>query len=503
MPRSRSDTTDAVRQTLILGLLALTMVFAPLIRAGQPPLALMGIQLLAVALIGAALWQRPALRWGEVIGLALLALVPLLYLVPLPAGLAGALPGRGIYWDVWTKSLGEDGLPGMAHLSLIPSRTFAAWLVVLIPIGVFLAVRSLDPKRLPVLVYLLLGIAALQSVLGLIQFGAGPDSPFYLGMEHTHFGSAVGTYTNRNHLAAFIAMTLPLALALLFFNAGRGRDRRRGARARAAFLSTVRGQQALVFAALVVLMLIALIFSRSRAGIALTMLGILLSVAVFSRRIGGDNVFGPTGSLVAIALGLAVAIGLVPVLDRFSVENVVDDARWEIFGSTLAGIGTFFPVGSGPGTYQEVYPVFQPLDLGRWFINRAHNDYLEWVFEGGVAAVVLIGWLLVLYVMRWPRVWSAGEWSRLRFLQVGSGVGIFLILLHELVEYNLHTPANLIFFAVLVGIFFSEPDAEVTAGHRTKRRTPVLGEEPAEAAYAPVVPSKPAPDQIKNPFLED
>ena len=79
MPPSRSDTTDAIRQTLILGLLAVTMVFAPLIRAGQPPLALMGLQLLAVALIAAALWQRPALRWSEVVGLALLVLVPLLY----------------------------------------------------------------------------------------------------------------------------------------------------------------------------------------------------------------------------------------------------------------------------------------------------------------------------------------------------------------------------------------------------------------------------------------
>jgi len=503
MPQPKRESTEAVRQTVILGLLVLTMVFAPLIRAGQPPLALMGLQLLALLLIGTALWQRPVLRWGEVVGLSLLALVPLLYLAPLPAGLAEALPGRALYWDVWTRSLGEGGLPSIANPSLIPSRTFSAWLVVLIPIGVFLAVRTLEPKRLPVLVYLLLGIAAMESVLGLIQFGAGPDSPFYLGMERTHFGSAVGTYTNRNHLAGLIAMTLPLALALLFFNAGRGRDRHRGARARAAFLSTVRGQQALAFAALVVLLLVAVTFSRSRAGITLTMLGILLSVALYSRRIGGDNVFGPTGSLVAIALGLAVAIGLVPVLDRFSVANVVDDNRWEIFGTTLTGLGTFFPVGSGPGTYQEVYPAFQPLELGRWLINRAHNDYLEWVFEGGVAAMVLIGWLLVVYVAQWRRVWSKGEWSRLRFIQVGSGVGIFLILLHELVEYNLHTPANLIFFTVLAGIFLSEPDAEITAGHHASRRTPRLGEEPGEVAYVPVVPSKPAPDQIKNPFLDE
>lgn len=503
MSRFQVETAAAARQSVIVVLLAVTMVFAPLVRGGQPALPLMALQLLALALIGASLWQRPALRWGEVVGLGLVMLIPLIYLIPLPAGLAAALPGRAPYWDIWTVALGDAGLPGSASGTLIPGRTVAAWLVMLIPVGTFLAVRTLEPKRWPLLVYFLLGVAAFQSMLGLIQFGGGSESPFYLGMEHTHFGSAVGTYTNRNHLAGLIEMVLPIALALLFFNVGRGRDRRPGARARAAFLNSVRGQQALVFAALVVLLLVAVTFTRSRGGITLTMLGILLSVGLFSRRIGGDNAFGPAGSLVAIGLGLAVAIGLVPVLDRFSVANVVDDARWELFGTTLTGIGTFFPVGSGPGTYQEVYPAFQPLELGRWFINRAHNDYLEWIFEGGAAAVLLIGWLLALYVLRWWRVWSANEWSRSRFIQVGAGVGIFLILLHELVDYNLHTPANLIFFTVLVGIFFTDLDSEVAAPHQASRRTPLLGEDPPEAGYAPVVPSRPAPDQIKNPFLDD
>jgi len=503
MSRFQTDTVTAVRQAVIVALLALSMVFAPLVRGGQPALPLMVLQLVAVALIGASLWQRPVLRWGEVVGLGLLALMPLVYLVPLPANLAAALPGRTPYWEIWSTVVGDTGLPGSASSTLIPGRTVAAWLVVLIPIGVFLAVRTLEPKRWPLLIYLLLAVAAFQSVLGLIQFGGGSESPFYLGMEHTHFGSAVGTYTNRNHLAGLIEMALPIALALLFFSVGRGRDRARGARERAAFLNSVRGQQALVFAALVVLLLVAVIFTRSRAGIIFTMLGILLSVGLFSRRIGGDNAFGPTGSLVAIGIGLAVVIGLVPVLDRFSVENVVDDARWQLFGTTLTGIGTFFPVGSGPGTFQEVYPAFQPLELGRWFINRAHNDYLEWVFEAGAAAVLLIGWLLALYVMQWWRVWSVGEWSRSRFIQVGAGVGIFLILLHELVDYNLHTPANLIFFTVLVGMFFADLDSEVATQHRVARRTPLLGEEPAEARYTPIVPSKPAPDQIKNPFLDD
>ena len=78
-----------------------------------------------------------------------------------------------------------------------------------------------------------------------------------------------------------------------------------------------------------------------------------------------------------------------------------------------------------------------------------------------------------------------------------------LILLHELVDYNLHIPANMVFFAVLAGIFFS--DAETSRGHRTEgsRGTTRMDEPEPETTYTPVTPAKPAPDQIKNPFLDE
>jgi O-antigen ligase len=500
---SRTPTSSPLGRPLT-AVLAVTLVAAPLFRAGQTPLALLGLELAALVLLVMALWRPPALTRGEIVAVTALALFPLVYLIPLPLGLVEALPGREAYLDVWRTAFGDDGLPASARLTLVPPATQAAWLVLLIPVGVFLAVRSLASRQLTLLVGVLLAVTAVQAVIGLMQFGAGRDSGLYFGMDFSHFDSAVGTYTNRNHLAGLIEMALPIALALLFFTAGRDRAGHRSLRSRAAFLGSGRGQEALVYAALVVLFLLAVTFSRSRMGIGMTMLGILLSVALFSRRIGGNNAYGPIGSLVAIALGLAVTIGLVPVLDRFSVEGVVEDGRWAMFDATLTGVATFFPVGSGPGTYGDIFPAFQPLELGRWFVNRAHNDYLEWVFEAGLPAVLLIGGMLVLYALRWRRVLVPGDWSRLRFIQAGAGIGIALILLHELVDYNLHIPANLVFFALLAGIFFSDAETlEAAAGPRRTRGTARMDEPEPETTYAPVAPPKPAPDQIKNPFLDD
>jgi len=498
--------TGQVR-ALLIGIL---LVIAPILRGGTLPLALMTLELLALALLVAVLWRpRPGLVTGrETVALLALAAFPLAYLVPLPADLTVWLPGRGRYLD-GLRLVGDGALPATLRPSLAPFATEAAWLALLLPIAVFLATRSLPSERLLLLIKVLLGVAVFQATLGLMQFGGGQDSGLYLGMTFTHFDSGVGTYPNRNHLAGLMEMVLPITLALLLYSVGRkatepgAANRRRSWRRRLSFFSTLRGHAALAYGAVALLVLVGVIFSRSRAGITLSILGVLLAIGLFSRRLGGNNVYGPAGTLVVIAVGLGVAIGLVPVLDRFSVEGALADGRWSLFSATLEGIGAFFPLGSGPGTFSEVFPAFQPIEFGRQFANRAHNDYLEWLFEGGIGAALLILLLVGLYLFQWGRVIRASIWSRFQFVQVGAGVGILLLALHELVDYNLHTPANIAYFAFLAGVFFSDGqrDTEAQPG-KSPRRTPRMDlagrVTPAPGILTPAVPP---PDQIRNPFL--
>lgn len=267
----------------------------------------------------------------------------------------------------------------------------------------------------------------------------------------------------------------------------------------------MRGHTAFIYGALALLLLVGVIFTRSRTGIALTILGVVLATFAFARRIGGDNVYGPAGTVVAFAGGLGIAIGLAPILDRFTVLDPLEDLRWTMFSTTLNGIGAFFPIGSGPGTYSNVFHAFQPLELGRWFINHAHNDYLQWLFEGGAFAALIIVLLLGLYVFQWSKVWTKETWSQFRFMQVGAGIGIFLLLLHELVDYNLSIPANMVYFAFLAGIFFSDPGKDRVGGSRrnVKRRPSDQKQVALPTANSKAVkPLAPAPDQIKNPFAD-
>ncbi len=480
------------------------LLFAPLFRAGNLPLALLALELLALAILAILVWKFPRamLTPRELLALSLLLIIPLLYLIPLPAAVGHLLPGRELY-RVSLSLLDLDGFP--MRLSIVPLETQAAFLALLLPVAVFLGTRSLDANRIFTLVLLLIGIAAGEAILGLMQFGAGKESGLYLGMDFTHFGSAVGTYTNRNHLAGLLEMVLPVTLGLFFYSMGReDHERTRSWRRRVSFFSSMQGHQAFIYAALALLLLVGAIFTRSRTGVALVMLGVLLVTFGFARRIGGDNVYGAAGTVVAFALGIGVVIGLAPVLDRFSELDPMEDLRWTMFSATIDGIGAFFPLGSGPGSYADVFPAFQSVELGPWFVNYAHNDYLQWLFEGGLLAALLILFLLGLYFFQWGKIWTRDIWSKFRFVQIGAGIGLFLMLLHSLVDYNLHMPANMVYFAFLAGVFFSDADADsaVAKRRRRQRRTPDLVVDPPQTNADSVPPSGPHPEQIPNPLLD-
>ncbi len=493
-------------QRAVQWLVGSMLIIAPLFRSGKPALAVMTLELLAVCVLVLVLWQprkRLISAW-ETIALALLFAVPLLYLVPFPTYLAAWLPGREPYL-AGLSIIDDTAMGHLTRLSLYPLETEAALLLLMVPAAVFLGTRSLDLDRALQLVLLMLGIGACQALLGLVQYGATEGSPALFGMSFAGVSRAMGSYTNPDHLAGLLEMLLPIALALVLFSVGRKHhDDRQGWRARVAFASSVRGHAAVAYGVIALLLLLGIIFTRSRAGILVGILGILLSTVAFSRRIGGNNVYGPTGTVVTLAIGAGIAIGLVPVLDRFSVDAAVSDARWTIFSATLRGIGALFPIGSGPGTYPDVFPAFQPLELGQWFINHAHNDYLEWLFEAGLIAAALIVLLLGLYVRQWLKIRASGSWSRFRFVQVGAGIGILLLLLHSLGDFNLHIPANITYLAFLMGIFFADPAPAVEPATPRRRRTPDLE---SSDALSPVALSSaraaPPPDQIRNPFLDD
>ncbi len=480
--------------------LMLLLVFTPIFRGGNRPLPLLLIELLSLCLLLTILWNpKRAMRIPPVLvgmGLAML-LLPILYLLPLPESLVNSFPGRAIYAEV-LDSVNAGGWQG---ISIIPSLTESAIYATIPLVAVFAAVYLLPVPQVKTLVLILIGVASLQAVLGLMQYGAGPTSALHFGNPFAS-KSATGTFANRDHLAGMLEMVFPMVLALMASTLGQGGMKSHRQRARwrqkIAFFSSVKGHQAALFGALGVLLLLGLVFTQSRAGVALAMLGLFLSLLAFARRLGGTNVYGTLGSVMAVALVVAVEVGLAPVLDRFSMDPLQDN-RWPMFASVLDGIGNFFPLGGGAGVFPAVYPVFQPADLGHGLLNHAHNDYLEALFEQGVFSLIIILVGGFLYLRQWPRLWIGSHWGNFRFIQVGAGIGLLLMLLHSLLDFNLRIPANAIVFAFLAAVFFKEykeQSRRKKSGAQARREQ---REEPASATAVAVTAASETEEE--NPFL--
>jgi len=155
-------------------ILCFLLVFAPLLLGGNRPQPLLLLELAGIAGIAALAWQGffrvsigslPAgLRWG----VGLLVCVPLLQLVPLPAGWWSELPGHGPYFRA-LEFAGEGATQAMRPLSIHPRATEYSWLVMLPCLAAFLLTLAQSRHEVKKLVVVFVGVGLCEAILGVLQ----------------------------------------------------------------------------------------------------------------------------------------------------------------------------------------------------------------------------------------------------------------------------------------------------------------------------------------------
>ena len=413
-------------------------------------LELMGLFVLAFAVleIGAGPDRRRHL-WTLSLAVAVLA-VPLIQLIPLPAALWAQLPGRE---EAALAPALAGVAPGWAAMSLTPDRTWATALMLIPALGVFLAcLVSEGSDRFRLVAVLLLG-AALSMGLGALQLAEGGDA-FHLD-SRTADGVVSGFFVNRNHLAAFLLMSLPFAAAL----AAPGR--------RWPVSPLVLRWGCALFGLLAVVTLAAI---RSRAGIVLLAPALLLCLLIILRS-------GEAGQPIralrlwaagVVAAGAAVlAFGLSPLMARFESAGGGQD-RLERWPEVLEAAGRYQPIGGGLGSFRPIYGSVEPVaELDHTFFNHAHNDYLELWLETGWLGVGVLILALAWAAPRWLRAWSRRPGGGDPFV-LAAGAALILIALHSVVDFQIRSTTNLVVVGLCMGLI-------ATAGPRRRSaRTDVV-----------------------------
>jgi O-antigen ligase len=450
---------------VLFGATAFLLVFAPLARGGDRPPALIALELAALAILVVLalapihhdfLARLPAtLRWA----LALLLVYPLLQLVPLPIDWWFSLPGHAPYAHVLEIVGGESR---WRPLTIHPAATQYAWLALLPCVAMFLAVQTFERQRLRRLSVLFAIVCAVEALLGILQAGSPPGSLVHLGNRFSG-GAATGTYVNKNHFAALMAMGLPImlqrwAIEMLPTVNERGevvKPHPRGADRRLALR--------IVLSASIVLALLALLLTRSRAGIGSGLAAFALAALAIVGYAGTVGTRVALGIVGACALALAAYVGLTPILERFAPSELTQEfgGRAGIAAATVRAALDFLPFGSGLGTFGDVFRRYQGTEHLIGFIDHAHDDYVEAFLELGVVGLAVIALALAAYALRWRQVLRERRQS-LGYLRVAAGLGVAALIVHSAFDFNLHIPANAIYFSFLAGLFFAPRRAPPT-----------------------------------------
>ena len=362
-------------------------------------------------------------------------LIGLLQLIPIPADLWSALPGR----DRIAAELATAGVQrGWAPLSLSPQATAATLLALVPAAAVFLATRTLPATGRRLLILVLFGVCAASAVIGGLQILGGQDSPlrFY---AVTNPNPAVGFFANRNHLASLLACAIPFAVVEVLLAL---RDRAPG-----------RGLRLGLWGMVILLAVVGVAMTQSRAGLLLVGLGLLGGVTLAWR---GDLLkAGGRWPLIILGGGLIVLILLAPVVFSGALarieDGVQDGLRLKAVEVGAQAALAFAPLGTGLGTFVPVYMMFETPDaMQNTYLNHAHNDWLELLIEGGLPALALMLVFLCWFAWAARNAWRGGQ-STGPVARAASLVIVFL-LLHSLVDYPLRTPAVLCLFALACGL---------------------------------------------------
>jgi O-antigen ligase len=105
-------------------------------------------------------------------------------------------------------------------------------------------------------------------------------------------------------------------------------------------------------------------------------------------------------------------------------------------------------LGTGLGTLQQVYPPYETLYDGK-IVNHTHNDYLEALAGTGLVGGLCCAWFIGTLFISALGFLKSGDNSFANTLRLCGWTGCWGLLVHSLVDFNLHIPANLLLFLLM------------------------------------------------------
>lgn len=348
---------------------------------------------------------------------------------------------------------GDEGgafLLDRESISIVPADTLAAIPNVIKPFLAFLTAMMIatnDKESIGLLRSLgaLGGVIAIFSTLEFLfprhfeMIAIGPPS-----------GSLASVFINHNTAATFLGMVVLVLAAIclgdLYLDDRDGKGRvHRG-------MGVTFNCTALGFASC------ALLLTRSRAGIASTLIGLCILAVVLSYRNRHSKNYRARSLLQSLdwrVLGLffLCILGFIVMSGRVAraiFEKGYDDPRFCVWPQMLDLLADNALWGTGLGTFEAAFPSYRDPScgiVGAW--DKAHNFYIEAFITVGALFPVA---LLIFFAMFFFAMIHGLRYRRRLRRYVGLGLAIVALCgLHSILDFSLQVSGVSVYFAVLLG----------------------------------------------------
>ena len=438
--RERSGRWEAV----LLWLLLAAVLLAPLPLGSNRPLPASALSAAVGALL--CLWGIGRLVAPTSATVALRPFWPAMILFGLAAAWAAvqAVPftPASLHHPLWRESSEVLGHPYAGAISLNPAATWNRLMGLLAYGGIFWLALHLCRSRArahQVLFALAAG--------GLLYAGYGLLDFFQSGA-----GLVTSTFVNRNSYATYAGMTLFCGLGLVLGELTR--EARAGFSLRRIALDVLARLDAPLAIGLTTCLVAgtALLLTGSR-GAFVALCAALVAFVWSLRRMAfvTSAAFVRTTAVFSIGLFLGIVwlageetLGRFPQADAHAVNRIA------YYRTTWEAIRDRPLLGTGYGTYADAFKAYNHPGTGTYFLDKAHNTYLQIIMELGWPAAAALFSAIGLPVIG---CLQGQSWhGRSAVCPAVLAACSALVAVHSMVDFSLEMRANAATFALLLGL---------------------------------------------------
>ncbi len=347
-------------------------------------------------------------------------------IVPLPKFLLRLISPAGV--KILSLSLGDFNFH---PLSVAPSRTvfyfvgFSSFIL----LGLVLWRREWKREEVLFLTKSFIILGLWESLFSILKFLAHRKRVLvFWGSESTF---PTGTLRNPDHFSALLEIILPISLGYIYYKMKRES------------LVRVLSSREVLFLLAPLSILLAIALSHSRAGVVTTGISLLI---FFQLTVGRKMI--PRHRRAYRIFLLSLTLSVLALGGLFTYRKGLKLYRGQIWALSLQAFKDYPVLGSGFGTFPDLIETYRREPGFLSLIAHAHNDYLEFLTEGGLLGASLLFVPLILAFFSGFQAWEDRRYPLVRCIGAGFISGVLAGAFHSFFDFPLRIPSVALAFVV-------------------------------------------------------